>query len=96
MSRNSSGPPANAHLQVKTALCLEFAAEVSDGALHARGGVYRPARAVFVGNGGAEQGHDAVAGVLVDGALEAVHFGGDQGEAVVHDLVDYFGVKASG
>ena len=61
------------HLQAQTALRLEVAAEVLDGALHAQGGVDGPARAIFMGNGGAEQRHHAIASVLVDGALEAVH-----------------------
>ena len=90
------GVHADAHLHAQTALRLELAAEVLHGALHAQGGVYGPARAVFVGNGGAEQGHHAVAGVLVDGALEAVHLGGDEPEAVIHDLVHHFGIEVPG
>jgi hypothetical protein len=46
--------------------------------------------------GGAEQGHHAVAGVLVDGALEAVDLGSEQGEAVVHNLVHHLRVEARG
>ena len=56
----------------------------------------RPARAVFVRNGGAEQRHHAIASVLVDGALEAVHLRREEGEAVVHDLVHHFGIEVSG
>jgi hypothetical protein len=72
---------------------LELAAKVLQGALHAQGGVHGAARAVFVSNGGAEQGHDTIASVLVDGALEAMHLGGDKSKAVIHDLVHHFGVE---
>ena len=75
---------------------LELAAEVLHGALHAQGGVHRPARAVFVGNGGTEQRHNAVARVLVDGALEAVYLSANQPEAVIHDLVHHFGIEVPG
>jgi hypothetical protein len=62
-----------AHVQAKTTLCLELVAEVLDGALHTKGSMYCPARAVFVGNRGAEKCHNSIAGVLIDAALEAVY-----------------------
>ena len=58
--------------------------------------MHGPPRAVFLGHGRTKQGHDAIAGVLVDGALEAVHLGGEQSKAVVHDLVHHFRVKVPG
>ena len=86
----------DAHLQAQTALCLEVATEVLHGALHAQGGVHGPARAVFMGNGGTKEGHHAIAGVLVDGALEAVYLSAHQPEAVIHDLVHHFGIEIPG
>ena len=90
------GIQPDTHLQAQIALGLELAAEVLDGALHAKSRVHGPPRAVFMGNGSAKQGHDAIAGILVDGALEAVHLGGEQSKAVVHHLVHHFRVKVPG
>ena len=42
-------------------------------ALHLRGAAQRAVQVIVAGRRGPEQRHDAVAGVLVDGALEAVH-----------------------
>ena len=44
----------------------------------------------------AEQRHDAVAGVLVDGALEAVHALGEDREEAIHDLVPLLRVELLG
>ena len=43
---------------------------------------------VLVRDRSAEQGHDAVAGELVDGALIAVDAPGEDVEAAIHDGVD--------
>ena len=71
-------------------------ATVADGALNTQGGVHRPAWTIFVRERRAEQGHDPVAGVLVDRALEAVHLGRDALEAAVDDVVYHFGVELLG
>jgi hypothetical protein len=55
-----------------------------------------PSRAVLVGDGRAEQGHHAIAGVLVDRALEPVHLGRDALEAAVDDLVHLVRVEPLG
>jgi hypothetical protein len=49
-----------------------------------------------VGNGGAEERHDAVAQELVDRAFIAVHLTQDQLEGPVHELMHLFGVKSFG
>src|SRR5262249_7185702 len=57
----------------------------------------RPAgalRVVLVCDGCAEEGHDAVARVLVYRALEAVHTLGEDREEAVHDAVPFLGVEA--
>src|SRR5205823_14765288 len=44
----------------------------------------------------AKKGHDAVAGVLVDRAFEAVHALSEELEEAVHDLVPLFGIDLRG
>ena len=53
---------------------------------HLQGRVTGAPRVVLVGDRGAEDGHDPVAGELVDGALEAVHGLGQDREEALHDL----------
>ena len=61
----------DAHLQaVGAAHLLGIGAH---GGLHGQGRVAGAQGVVFVGNGGAKQGHDAVAQHLIHRALEAVH-----------------------
>src|SRR5262249_43701084 len=59
----------------------------------------RPARAlgvILVRDRRPEQRHDAVAGVLRDGSLEAVHAVGEEVEEAVHDAVPVLGVELLG
>jgi hypothetical protein len=49
-----------------------------------------------VGYGGTEQGHDAIPGVLVNGAFETVYLCGDQLEAAIDDLVHLLRVELLG
>ena len=79
-------PHAHAQLQAPGAAYV-FGIGAHRG-LHGKGGVAGAQRVVFVGNGGAEQRHNAVAEHLVDGALEAVHG--------VHHVVDARGRGAAG
>jgi hypothetical protein len=51
---------------------------------------------VLVGDGGPEQRHDAVAGVLVDRALEAVHALGEELQEAVPDPVPFLRVELLG
>ena len=53
---------------------------------HLQGGVAGAPGVVLVGDRGAEDGHDPVAGELVDGALEAGHGLGQHREEALHDL----------
>jgi hypothetical protein len=50
---------------------------------------------VFMGNGGAKQGHNAVAEHLVDGTLEAVHGVHHAMDGGVEELLGGFGVEAT-
>jgi len=55
-----------------------------------------PARVVLVGDGGAEERHDAVAEELVDRALVAVHLGQHEVEGAAHEPMHFLGVEALG
>jgi hypothetical protein len=50
---------------------------------------------VFVGNGGAKQGHDAIAEHLVDGALEAVHGVHHAVDGRIEELLGGFGIETT-
>jgi hypothetical protein len=50
---------------------------------------------VFVGDGGTEQGHNAIAEDLVDGALEAVHGVHHVVDGGVEELLGGFGIEAA-
>ena len=50
-------------------------------------------RRVLVRYRRSEQRHEPVAAVLVDGAFEAVNFGGDQLEAALNDAMDLLGIE---
>jgi hypothetical protein len=56
--------------------------------------LYAAPRMVLVGDGGAEQRHDAVAQELVDRSLVAVHLGKDQLEDARHHAVNVLGIEA--
>ena len=51
---------------------------------------------VLMGDRGAEQGHDPVAGELVDGALEALDRVGEDREEALHDLAPLLGIVLLG
>ncbi len=51
---------------------------------------------ILMGDGGAEDGHDPVAGELVDRALEAVHGVGEGREEALHDRVPLLGILLLG
>jgi hypothetical protein len=50
---------------------------------------------VFVGNGRAKQGHDAIAQHLVDGALEAVYGAHHAVDGRIEELLGGFGIEAT-
>ena len=51
---------------------------------------------ILVGDRCAEERHDAVAGELVDGALEPMDALGEAREEAIHDLVPVFGIDCGG
>ncbi len=62
----------------------------------ANGGQHRSPGMVFMGNGGAKQGHKAITQELVDGALVAVHLAQGQLEELVEQRVHSFWPQAFG
>jgi hypothetical protein len=70
--------------------------ELAQGLMQVQRGVTRPLGMVFMGNRRTEQRHDAVAGVLVHRAFEAVHAFGQDGEETFEDLVPFLGVELFG
>ena len=59
-------------------------------------GPARALRVVLVRDRGAEERHDPVAGVLVDGPLEPVHAVGEELEEAIHDAVPFLRVEPLG
>src|SRR4030095_3579183 len=53
-------------------------------------------RTVFVCNGGAEERHDAVTGILIDRTLEPMHLGGDELAAAIDEAVHVLGIQSLG
>jgi hypothetical protein len=62
----------------------------------AHGSQYSPPGMVLMGNGRAEQGHDAVPQELIDRALIVVHFAQDKREELVEQRVHGLRTKARG
>ena len=63
----------DAELQRNAMRAAHLLGVAAQGGLHGQGGVAGAQGMVFMGNGGAEQGHDAVTQHLIHRALEAVH-----------------------
>ena len=93
---DEAGVEPDSHLHGHAALGLELLAVIAHGPLDPERCVRGPARAVLVGDRRAEERHDAVARVLVDGAFEAMDLGRDQLEAAVDDPVDVLGIEPFG
>ena len=87
---------ADPHLEAPLEARRQLAAQVTDGALDREGGVSGAPGRVLVRDRRAEQGHDAIARVLIDRALEAMHLGRDHLEATIDDGVDLFWVALLG
>ena len=49
---------------------------------------------VLVGDGCAEEGHDAIAGELIDGPLEPMHSVQEDVKAAIHEGMDLLGIEA--
>ena len=68
-----AGVEADANLDLDAVIPPDLGRVAADGLLHREGGVAGAHGVVLVGQGGAEERHDAIPHDLVDGALVAVH-----------------------
>ena len=82
--------------EVEPVLAPQLGGVLADVVEHLQRRVTGAPRVVLVGDRRAEDGHDPVAGELVDGALEAVHGIGEGGEEALHDRVPLLGILALG
>jgi len=82
--------------EVEPVLAAQFGGVLADVVVHLQRRVASPPCVVLVGDGGAEDRHDPVAGELVDRPLEAVHRFGEGGEEALHDRVPLLRILALG
>jgi hypothetical protein len=90
-----AGVEADAQAERRAAAAL-VVQHPADRALHAQRGSDRPLGVVLMGHRGAEDGHDAVAGELVDVSAEGLHGAGQRGQHPVGDRADPFRVEVLG
>ena len=92
-----TGVEADAHLKIPARNpSLTFSLYSARAFLNGQGRMAGPLGMVLVGQGRTEQGHDPVAGELVDGPLILVDLIHQDPKAPVHDLVHFFGVELFG
>jgi hypothetical protein len=89
-----AGVDAQSHRKIKAASEAQLVCVGAQALDHVQGRIAGPAGVILVGKGRAEQGHDAVAGELVDESLEALHALGKNKKEALHDLRPRFGVHA--
>jgi hypothetical protein len=77
--------------EVETVLAAQLGGVLGDVVEHPQRRVAGAARMVLVGDRGAEDGHDPVAGEFVDRALEAAHLVGEDREEALHDPAPLLG-----
>ena len=82
--------------EVEPVLAPQLGRVLADVVEHLQRRVTGAPPVVLVGDRRPEDGHDPVAGELVDRALEAVHGVGEGGEEALHDRVPLLGVLALG
>jgi hypothetical protein len=88
------GVKAHAHAQLQTLGATHHLGILAHGGLHGQGRIAGTQGMVLVGNGGAKEGHNAVAEHLVDGTLEAVHSVHHVVEGGIEELLGGFGIEA--
>jgi hypothetical protein len=88
-----SGVEPDPDMEAQALGAPQFVGVPADRVGQVQGGVAGPAGVVLVGDGSAEERHDAVAGELVDRPLEAVHPVGEDPHEPVHHRVPLLGVE---
>ena len=84
---------AHPHAEVDLVHTFDVGGERDEVLLDRQRRPERARRVVFMGDGGAEERHHAIAEELVDGALVAMDRGEDDFEGAVHDAVDVLGIE---
>ena len=97
MARTTTSPELSpdAHPQLQAPGAAHLFGIGAHRGLHGQGGIAGAQGVVFVGNGRAKQGHDAVAEHLVDRALEAVHGVHHAVDGRIEELLGGFGIEAA-
>ena len=91
-----AGVQAHPHRELEPALAAHVLGERAELVRQVQGGRTGPLGMVLVRDRGAEQRHDAVAGVLVDGALVAVNAVRQDPEEAIEEAVPFLGIDALG
>jgi hypothetical protein len=86
----------HAYLELDATLGAELVAVRGERALEAEGRVDRAQGVILVGDGRAEQGHEAVAEKLIDCSFVAVDLAEHQLKGSVHEVVDVLGIELFG
>ena len=91
-----AGVEADAHTERDAVPHTHLVGIFAHGVAQREGGVARPLGVILVRNRRAEQGHDAVARVLVHRTLEAMNPAGEDLEEAIEDLVPRFWIELLG
>jgi hypothetical protein len=90
-----TGVEAHPHPQIQAVGAAHLLGIGAHGGLHCQGGIASAQGMVFMGDGGAKQGHDAVAQHLIHRPLEAVHGVHHMAEGRVQQSLGGFRVYAA-
>src|SRR5215471_17271711 len=89
-----AGVETHPHRELEPALAPHVFGERAEVARQIQSGSTRTLRMVLVGNGGAEERHDAVTRVLVDGPLVSVNAAREDPEQAIEEAMPFLGVDA--
>ena len=95
MARTTTSPAVetHAHAQLQAPGAAHLVGGGLHGRLHGQGGIAGAQGVVFVGNGRAKQGHNAIAQHLIHRALEAVHGVHHAVDGGIEELLGGFGIE---
>ena len=89
-----AGVQAHPHGDLEPALAPDVVGECAELARQIQGGRTGALGVILVGDRGAEERHDAVTGVLVDGALVSVNAAREDPEQAIEQAMPFLGVDA--
>ena len=91
-----SGVDAHAHDEVETVFPADLVIQIAQRFAQPQGRITGALGMVFQRQRSAEQGHDPVAGVLIDRAFEPVHAFGEHLEKPIENSMPFFRVELTG